>query len=117
MKDATLMATAKPEVLNIYRLVPIAELSDPRWGNSPYQAEVVVEARTSGDARIVAAECELDFMNVNAAPAEVVTTSNASAIRSEKIYTLVEIDRARRDLERSVLEGTVRVDTMKPVHV
>jgi hypothetical protein len=117
MKDATLMATAEPEVLNIYRLVPIAEPSDPRWGNSPYQGVVVVAARTSGDARIVAAERELDFMEVDAAPAEDVTTSNASAFRSEKLYTVVEVDHARGDLERGVLEGTVRVDTIKPVQV
>ena len=117
MKDAATTAQNAPEVLNIYRLVPIAKPSDPRWQNSPYQGEVVVAARTSGDARIVAAERELDFMEVDAAPAEDVTTSSASAFRSEKLYTVIEIDHARRDLTRGVLEGTVAVDTIKPVQV
>lgn len=74
-------------------------------------------ARTSGDARIIAAERELDFMEVDAAPAEDVTTSSASAFRSEKLYTVIEIDHARRDLSRGVLEGDVTVDTIKPVQV
>jgi hypothetical protein len=67
------------ELLNVYRLVPIAGANDPRWDNSPYQGEVVVAARTTGDARVVAAERELDFMEVDSAPAEDVTTKNASA--------------------------------------
>lgn len=117
LKDAATTAPTAPEILNVYRLVPIAEPSDPRWENSPYQGVVVVAARTSGDARIVAAERELDFMEVDAAPAEDVTTSNASAFRSEKLYTVIEIDHARRDLRRGVLEGNVTVDTIKPVQV
>lgn len=105
------------ELLNIYRLVPIAEANDPRWDNSPYQGEVVVAARTTGDARIVAAERELDFMEIDSAPAEGVTTSNASAFRSEKLYTVIEVDHARRDLRRGVIEGEISVDTIKPVQV
>jgi hypothetical protein len=103
------------ERLNVYRLEPIAGRNDPRWDNSPYQGVVVVAARTSGDARIVAAERELDFMEIDAAPAEDVTTSNASAFRSEKLYTVVEIDHARLDLTRGVLEGEISVATIKPV--
>lgn len=111
--------TATPEVgrsekLNIYRLVPIADVNDPSWTNSPYQGEVVVAARTSGDARIVASSRELDFMEVDAAPADDVTTSNASAFRSEKLYTVIEIDRDRTDLARGLLEGSVSVDTIRP---
>ena len=112
--------TSAPEVrggetLNVYKLVPIAERDDPSWGNSPYHGQVVVAARTSGDARIVASSHELDFMEVDAAPADGVTTSNASAFRSEKLYTVIEIDRDRDDLSRGILEGTVSVDTIRPV--
>ena len=104
-----------PEGLNVYRLVPVAQANDPRWGNSPYQGEVVVAARTSGDARIVAAGRELDYMDVDAAPADDVTTSNASAFRSEMLYTVIEIERNRTDLPRGVIEGSISVDTIRPV--
>ena len=78
--DAQIIGSADfGEPLNIYRLVPTAQMDDPRWQNSPFQGEVVVAARTAGDARIVAAGRELDFMEVDAAPAEDVTTTSASA--------------------------------------
>ncbi|WP_426232327.1 hypothetical protein [Pararhizobium sp. DWP3-4] len=115
--DATTTSGTQPERLNVYRLEPIAEAHDPRWDNSPYQGVVVVAARTSGDARIVAAERELDFMEIDAAPAEDVTTSNASAFRSEKLYTVIEIEHARMDLIRGVIDGNIAVSTIKPVQV
>ncbi|MBN9984516.1 hypothetical protein E0I74_17680 [Rhizobium laguerreae] len=103
------------EMLNIYRLEPIAEPDDPRWDNAPNHGVIVVAARTPGDARIVAAARELDFMEVDAAPAEDVTTANASAFRDDKLYTVIEIDRNRRDIKRGILDGTVSVDTIRPV--
>ncbi|WP_426129527.1 hypothetical protein [Pararhizobium sp. PWRC1-1] len=115
--DSSTTTGKEAELLNIYRLVPIAEANDPRWANSPYQGEVVVAARTTGDARIVAAERELDFMEIDSAPAEGVTTIDASAFRSEKLYTVIEVDHARRDLRRGVIEGEIRVDTIKSVQV
>ncbi len=115
--DSSTTEGNEPELLNIYRLVPIADAHDPRWDNSPYQGEVVVAARTAGDARIVATERELDFMEIDSAPAEDVTTSNASAFRSEKLYTVIEVEHARRDLRRGVLKGEISVDTIKPVQV
>ncbi len=115
--DSSTTEGNEPELLNIYRLVPIADAHDPRWDNSPYQGEVVVAARTAGDARIVATERELDFMEIDSAPAEDVTTSNASAFRSEKPYTVIEVEHARRDLRRGVLKGEISVDTIKPVQV
>jgi hypothetical protein len=117
IRDSTSTDGVSTELLNIYRLEPIAEATDPRWQNSPYQGIVVVAARTSGDARIVAAERELDFMEVDAAPAEDVTTSNASAFRSEKLYTVIEIEHGRRDLARGVLSGDISVATIKSVQV
>jgi len=116
--DAARTASAtlgSDEPLNVYRLVPTAALDDPRWANSPYQGEVVVAARTSGDARIVATARELDFMEVDSAPANDVTTTNASAFRSELLYTVIELDRGRTDLQRGVLEGDISVATIRPV--
>lgn len=106
---------ANGEPLNVYRLEPIAQSNDPRWQNSPGHGIVVVAARTSGDARIVAASRELDFMEVDAAPADDVTTANASAFRDDKLYTVIEIDRDRSDVVRGVLEGDISVDTIRPV--
>lgn len=117
LRDASSTSENDRERLNVYRLVPIAQPNDPRWDNSPFQGEVVVAARTTGDARIVAAERELDFMEVDCAPAEDVTTSNASAFRSEKLYTVIELEHARTDLTRGVMAGNISVDTIKPVQV
>jgi hypothetical protein len=108
-------STIVGEPLGIYRLEPIAAPDDPRWANSPGHGVVVVAARTTGDARIVAASRELDFMEVDAAPADDVTTTNASAFRDDKLYTVIEIDRNRSDVARGVLEGTIAVDTIRPV--
>ncbi|WP_275785445.1 hypothetical protein [Pararhizobium gei] len=116
-EDAETTEDVQRERLNVYRLEPVAKADDPRWDNSPYQGSVVVAARTAGDARIVAAERELDFMEIDSAPAEGVTTSHASAFRSEKLYTVIEIDHARLDLTRGVLEGDISVATIKPVQV
>ena len=66
-------------------------------------------------ARIVAASRELDFMEIDAAPAEDVTTFNASAFRDDKLYTVIEIERGRIDLKRGVIAGEISVDTIVPV--
>jgi hypothetical protein len=103
------------EPLSVFRLEPIAAADDPRWQNASNHGVVVVAARTSGDARIVAASRELDFMKIDAAPADDVTTANASAFRDDKLYTVIEIERGRRDLERGVLEGEISAATIRPV--
>ncbi|EPE96905.1 hypothetical protein [Rhizobium grahamii] len=103
--------------LNIYRLEPLAAPDDPRWNNATNHGVVVVAARTSGDARIVAASRELDFMEIDAAPAEDVTTANASAFRDDKLYTVIEIDRNRADLTRGVISGEISVNTILPMQV
>lgn len=110
-------STPPGEVLNVYKLIPIAAPNDLRWQNSPGHGVVLVAARSSGDARIVAAGRELDFMEIDAAPAEDVTTSNASAFRSEKLYTVLEVEKGRTDLARGVLSGTITVDTIKPTQL
>ncbi|AVA25186.1 hypothetical protein [Rhizobium sp. NXC24] len=115
IEDAQIKGASAPgELLNIYRLIPIAEPDDLNWQNAPSHGEVVVAARTAGDARIVASSCELDYMEVDSAPAEDVSTANASAFRSEKLYTVVEIEHGRNDLRRGVLEGQVRTDNIRP---
>jgi hypothetical protein len=106
---------ADGEILQLYRLVPTASPDDPRWENSPYQGEVVVAARTTGDARIVAAGRELDFMELDVAPADDVTTFNASAFRDDKLYTVIEIERGRTDLTRGVIDGDISVNNIRPV--
>lgn len=118
MDDARAISGTTPgELLNVYRLVPAAAPDDPNWDSAPALGEIVVAARTSGDARVVAAASELDFMEIDALPAEDVTTAWASAFRNERLYTVVEIEHGRRDLVRGVLEGTVRVDTIRPTQV
>lgn len=105
------------EVLNIYRLEPNAPSGEPGWENKPGHGVIIVAARTAGDARVVAAERELDFMEIDAAPADDVSTRHASAFRDEKLYTVVEIEHGRHNVERSVLEGDIRVDVIKPLRV
>lgn len=102
------------ESLKIYRLVPIASPDDPQWQNRPAQGEVVVRARTAGDARFVASAAELDFTDIDALPAEGNSTEMASAFRSEKLYTVILDESGRYPAEgpREVVEGTVRVDTI-----
>lgn len=95
------------ELLNIYSLEATAAIDDPRWQGNPPSGPITVAARTSGDARIVASNREVDFMEIDAAPAEDVTTVNASAFRDEKLYTVIEIEHGRADVSRGVLDGVV----------
>lgn len=105
------------ELLSIYRLEPIAAPDDPRWDNAPGHGVVTVAARSSGDARLVAASQELDYMEIDAKPAEDVTTGMASAFRSEKLYTVIEIARDQQGLTRGLIEGEIGVDTIRPVQI
>lgn len=112
--NAKVASSVDGEVLNIYRLVPSAADNDQNWDNSPASGELIVAARTSGDARIVAASRELDFTEISSAPADDVTTANASAYRNEKLYSVIEIERGRHDLQRGVLDGIVSVGNIRP---
>lgn len=77
--------------LKIYRLVPSAAPDDPRWDNAPYHGEVRVRALSPADARIVAADAEVDFLDIAARPGDGTTTDFASAFRDDKLYH-VELD-------------------------
>lgn len=98
--------------LKLYRLVPVAADNDPNWLNGKSHGEVLVAALTSGDARVVAAERELDFMEIDAAPAEDKTTKMASVFRNEKLYTVIEVNNGEEYHERGVVAGTISVDTI-----
>lgn len=117
IEDAQVLAsqTAPGERLNLYRLVPTAPAEDPRWQGAPPPGEVVVAARSAGDARIVAAGAEVDFTELNAVPAEDVTTRNASVFRDEKIYTVIEVEHDCEGLTRGLFEGDVSMDTICPL--
>jgi hypothetical protein len=113
--EAAATATSQGELLNVYRLVPVAPANDTRWDNGPEPREILVAARTAGDARLVAAGSELDYMEVEALPGEDVTTRHASLFRDEKAYTVIEVEKGRRDLKRGLIEGHIRVDTITPL--
>jgi hypothetical protein len=100
------------EELRLYRLVPIAAPNDPNWDNAPSHGEVLVAALTAGDARIVAEEAELDFLDIDSLPVEGNSTKNASAFRNEKLYTVIEEAHRTRLLKRGVVDGRVSVDNI-----
>jgi hypothetical protein len=116
---ASVIDYSDTEQLKLYRLVPIAAASDTNWDLAPNQGEVVVRARSSGDARVVAAEAELDFMEIDALPGDGNSTTSSSAFRSEKLYTVVDETNPDYPVEgpRGVVAGTVRVDNIRPTEL
>jgi hypothetical protein len=104
---ATLASGTDPdELLNIYQLEPVAPPDDFRWENAPGHGSVFVAARTAGDARIVAAGQEGDFLETASLPGEDVTTTHASAFRDEKAYTVIEVAKAVSGLKRGPVNDT-----------
>lgn len=75
--------------MKIYRLIPSAQPNDPRWDNAPGHGELRVRALSPADARIVAAESEIDFLDIGAKPGDGTTTDFASAFRDDKLYHVV----------------------------
>lgn len=108
-----------PEQLKLYRLIPVAAATDTNWDLAPNQGEVVVRARSSGDARVVAAEAELDFTEIDALPGDGNSTTSSSAFRNEKLYTVVDETGAAYPVEgpREVVAGRVRVDNIRPTQL
>lgn len=107
------------EQLKLFRLVPIAAAGDQNWDLAPNQGEVVVRARSSGDARVVAAEAELDYLEIDALPGDGNSTTSSSAFRSEKLYTVVDETDPAYPVEgpRGVVAGKVRVDNIRPTEL
>ncbi|WP_309086062.1 hypothetical protein [Chelativorans sp.] len=103
------------EELRIYRLIPDAGEDDRNWDLAKPAGEVVVRARSAADARIVAAEAEVDFLDTPAKPAEGVSTSFASAFRDQRLYRVAEDDSGAfpREGPRTVLSGLTRPDPVK----
>lgn len=111
--------TRPQETLKLYRLVPVAAPDDPNWDNAGNQGEILVRAFSPADARITAAEAELDFTEIDSLPAEGNSTRDASAFRNERLYTVIE-ETAASDADggpRGVVEGTVSVGTIKPTQI
>jgi hypothetical protein len=111
--DKTASATEEGEILNVYRLEPVAPPNDYRWDKAAPAGAVVVAARTAGDARIVAAGQEKDFLDAGSLPGEDVTTRHASVFRDEKAYTVIEIEHGRSDLKRGVMLGQIPKETIR----
>jgi len=103
------------ETLKIYRLVPDAVETDPNWDLAEPAGEVVVRARSEADARIVAAEAEVDFLDVPTKPGDGVSTSFASVFRDQRLYRVIEDGGSgfSREGPREVLSGLARRDPVK----
>ena len=63
----------------------------------------MVAALNTGDARLVASGLEGDFMEQSTSPANGITTNNASAFRNEKLYTVIELDKAPTGTKRGLI--------------
>lgn len=94
----------------IYKLVPVAESSDPNWRRAGGSGIVVVRADSPGDARVVASAAEPDFLDTDRKPGHGASTRFASAFRDEKLYAVIEVDNPdiAREGPREVVAGTVR---------
>lgn len=102
-------SNAANEDLALFLLVPDAAPDDPRWlGHIPSDG-LVLRARSAADARIVAADAETGFLDIDAKPSHGVSTDFASAFRDEILYRVVEIhdDRFSRSGAREVVAGQI----------
>src|SRR5690606_5831772 len=73
-------------IMPLYRLVPIAAPDDPNWDRALNQGEVVVRARSSGEARAIAALAEAEA--AAGEPALATTQVRASAFMDDKLYAV-----------------------------
>lgn len=106
------------EKLKLYRLIPVARAGDPSWQNSDHQGEIVVRAFSPADARVTAAQAELDVAKIDAPALEGNAPQNASPFRNERLYAVVEmLDRngIADDGPRGVLPGAVAGAMNKPI--
>lgn len=71
--------------MHVYRLVPIAPPDDPNWDRAINRGEIVVLARSSGEARAIAAIADSDTDN---GIAKITTQVAASAVLDSKLYGL-----------------------------
>lgn len=68
---------------HLFRLVPTARPDDPNWGRAACQGEVVVRARSAGEARALAAQAEARALGFASGST---TQVIASAFRDPRLY-------------------------------
>lgn len=84
-----------PGELYAYRLVPAVGSEDTNWDLAPNHGVIEVNALSPADARVVAAEAEVDFLETDARPGDGTSTRHASAFRTDKLYSVVRIGPAK----------------------
>lgn len=89
----------------IYRLTPIARPEDLNWDRAANHGDVVVRARSSGDARVVASEGEARAMGKD--PTLATTQLLASAFRDSHLYAVLRVSDSEHPAlgPREVLEA------------
>lgn len=92
----------------IYKLYPLAHPQDPGWDLAMNHGEVLVRAKSSGDARLVAAQAEAasaDRHNEN----DDIFSIRSSAFTDDKLYGVQQISDGGLNPEgkRGVIEGHV----------
>jgi len=90
------------ESLNIFKLVPVATAEATHVGASML---LTGKSKSSGDARIAAAEAQPHFPTANALPDEDVSTCAASIFRDENLYTIIAVEHNRSDPQRGVISS------------
>lgn len=70
-------------VVNLYRLFPTARSDDTNWGRAIDQGDIVVRARSSGEARALAARAEARVLG---ASPKITTQVLASAFYDPRLY-------------------------------
>lgn len=100
----------------LWKLVPTARPTDPRWLDRPIYQEVVVRAATSGAARQVAARFELGMDARKRGLHSVGNSSEplGSALEDEKLYRMLAVEpkdepSAEAGMEEDAVLKAVRV--------
>ena len=94
----------------IFRLYPLAEPHASNWDIAHNHGELVVRAKTSGDARLVAAEVEAELAHRHDENDDIYSI-RASAFTNEKLYGVQQIIDSGIDPEgeRGLVAGTIRL--------
>ncbi|WMT86369.1 hypothetical protein NO932_15830 [Pelagibacterium sp. 26DY04] len=92
----------------VFRLYPLAEPGSSNWDIAQNHGEVLVRAKTSGDARLVAAEAEAQLARRHDENDDVYSI-RASAFTDEKLYGVQKITDSGIDPEgeRGLIAGII----------
>lgn len=74
----------------VYLLIPVASPDDPGWELSPFRGEVLVRARSTGEARATAARVEADILAHGYARFDRDFVRKASAFANGTLYGVVQ---------------------------